>query len=197
MLRLVIHVHAVNCTLMLVILVLLGNVAATWQGTEYCASSPLMHLWYIACRSASVQYVNPVMPAANALAKSNPGPGVARGTLPPPNPDDPNTLVQGPITWCVLCTTLLPVIVLDLTGTAPVLHYLPKTNKCHHNGDDTSPWNDQACFTVYRLVFQASVCTAGVRAPGSCWPLLSWFADRVKVRFALCLKLCCQGYMKL
>ena len=118
-------------------------------------------------------------------------------SLPPPNPDDPNTLVQGPITWCVLCTTLLPVIVLDLTGTAPVLHYLPKTNKCHHNGDDTSPWNDQACFTVYRLVFQASVCTAGVRAPGSCWPLLSCFADRVKVRFALRLKLCCQGYMML
>ena len=68
-----------------------------------------------------MQYVDPVLPAANALAKSNPAAGVAGETGPPPNPDDPSTLVQGPITWCVRCTTLLPVLAPGLTGMAFVL----------------------------------------------------------------------------
>ena len=53
-----------------------------------------------------MQYVDPVQVAANAPAMSNPASGVAGGALPPPNPDDPNTLVQGPITWWCSRTTL-------------------------------------------------------------------------------------------
>ena len=68
-----------------------------------------------------MQYVDPVLPAANALAMSNPAAGVAGEPRPPPNPDDPDTLVQGPITWCVRCMTLLPVMALGLTGMASAL----------------------------------------------------------------------------
>lgn len=63
-------------------------------------------------RRASVQYVDPVLPAANAAPAGRPGEPAAGEVWQPPDPDNPKTLVQGPITWCVHCTKLLPVMAL-------------------------------------------------------------------------------------